>query len=700
MRGAAFVEWCLSVPGGHLAAGWAHTGVAGRMPDLAFATYSQRAVKAAIVWWDREDVRDHFARQGINVQLRTGWLAFLRTDMEQGLVLHSSDFTAIAVTLAGDEDTIRSACAGPLAAALLTLAAHLAITGHPLQSVAALLGWADFRTGQGSEWPGALDVPQAYRLATGRIAILMPRAATEGAKTYLVLPSGENLILNRYAPACTGGNGHVLLLSSAGVPDGPGLLVSPAGLAPLRPAPATLDDLFDGMTLSDPRLLCWLAPEMDLDVMAADRWRRRIVAYLATIAHAWNDGTFFCVLDEVLPIPNGYVFISGWLVGRAELVLIDAYGQEKVPLAGLARLPRSDVPGSLPLLLRDMAGPRSGFLACFPPSGPSRPVAMSCIGVRQPDGDMLTLLAPPPSPVQTGRDLRDRLLSLLIAADDTTLGGIASPALDACIAANPAPFVRSQIFGQPAGGDLSIIMTLRGPAEWMRHQLLLLATQPMPSVPDLLVVMEEGPEAASLRRQGALWSYLAGMGFRLLTLSYWPGDSDALALAAADIDKPSLLFMDAGLLPSTPSIPWLEGLARVAGYGVAGPVLLTPEGRIDSAGLEPMLLPAGGVVATRRLSGLPVEAASAADTGVDVPALPGTCLLLSTALYRRCGGWRSGFLTADAAALDLCRRAAEQGATIRLASGIALTLQRPVSGEADTMAMAIDASRLSGRGPI
>lgn len=156
-----------------------------------------------------------------------------------------------------------------------------------------------------------------------------------------------------------------------------------------------------------------------------------------------------------------------------------------------------------------------------------------------------------------------------------------------------------------------------------------------------------------------------------------PGFSVACNQGAAASDAPWLAFVNPDCLPDA------DALARLRAHAAAhdGPVLLGGD-LVDEAGVRDGAArrrdPDFGAMlrsAAARQLDVPVDDGTALQ---DVDAISGALMLMPRALFRRIGGFDSGYRL-HAEDLDLCRRARMAGAAVRVANDVRVVHVRGVS---------------------
>jgi hypothetical protein len=209
--------------------------------------------------------------------------------------------------------------------------------------------------------------------------------------------------------------------------------------------------------------------------------------------------------------------------------------------------------------------------------------------------------------------------------------------------------------------EVSVVVPLTD-SKLAEHQLAQLADDPDLRRLDLIYAIEATGARRFLDIAPQL-SQLYGTAFRVASLRQ-PPDFVASVNAASSLAHGRLLILlGAGVLPDQAG--WLRQMMEffdaAPGIGALGPKLLYEDDCISSAGVG-LVRAAHSQLWERKLFLRGLDRRSpAANLARPVLAVPATCLMVSTHLYRRLGGLRNTYLTKEFAEVDFCLRLVESG---------------------------------------
>lgn len=241
------------------------------------------------------------------------------------------------------------------------------------------------------------------------------------------------------------------------------------------------------------------------------------------------------------------------------------------------------------------------------------------------------------------------------------------PFVEACwraACAEPVTVEESVLGAPPAAPEVSIVVPLFGPMDWLLHQ-----AAPFSNDAELLrraelIYVIDDPERAEEALETARRAHAAyGVPARLLRLSRNCGYAAATNIGARAARAPFLLLMNSDVLPTGPG--WLARLLETyrawPGCGALGCRLLFGDGTIQHAGMVFTPFPRFDAwLCDHPLKNEPAAAEIVA-TPRAVPAVTGACLLVERSLFEQVGGLCEDYVIGDFEDADLCHRIAAAG---------------------------------------
>ncbi len=214
----------------------------------------------------------------------------------------------------------------------------------------------------------------------------------------------------------------------------------------------------------------------------------------------------------------------------------------------------------------------------------------------------------------------------------------------------------------PDAPEVSIIVPLYKRYDFMEHQLLEFRRDRHFGERCELIYVGDDPEIeAGVQREADYLSALYGVAFRVVSGQRNRGFSGANNLGAAAARGRMLLFMNSDVIPIAPG--WIERMQEAFSFGRVGAVgarLLFPDGGLQHAGMDFEFLDQFGIWSNQHPHmGLPPELDDPAMR--EVPAVTGACMMIPEEVFRRVGGWDTGYLIGDFEDSDLCFAVREAG---------------------------------------
>ncbi len=363
-------------------------------------------------------------------------------------------------------------------------------------------------------------------------------------------------------------------------------------------------------------------------------------------------------LDLALPVGDALL-----VVGRLDPLLDPAQ---------LAIMPPTGTPIASPLQRLAPDRPEVAALVSIPGE-----MAGICTQVRgqftAPNGQLLTLLSPlaPTTPELA----RAAILAAAppVAWTEVALATLFGPALAHWQAAF-VPLVTvadEMVFGTPpAEPVVSIIVPLYHDYSFLRAQLMAFAVDPDAPAVELLYVLDQPKDRLVVEQLLDGLTQALGVACRLIVLSCNGGYGLANNHGAALARGTGLVLMNSDVVPTSRGwiSRWWQRHRQHDRIGASGPKLLYADGSLQHAGL---------FFARERLpwwinkhyhKGYPA-AFPAAQQARAVPGVTGACLMIDRQLFRRLGGFNTGYVIGDFEDSDLCLRLRAEGFSIHYDSG-------------------------------
>ncbi|MDX2101955.1 MAG: glycosyltransferase [Alphaproteobacteria bacterium] len=363
-------------------------------------------------------------------------------------------------------------------------------------------------------------------------------------------------------------------------------------------------------------------------------------------------------LDLALPVEDAVL-----VVGRLDPAL---------PVGDLALMPPSGTALTTPVQRLLPGRAEIGVLAPI-----DTLLAPACRQVRGqlllPSGQMINLLSPLAPEAADQRRAAILAAAPVAAWTPAAIATLFGPAL----AVAQAAFVKTVAveeevsFGQaPRQPILSVIIPLYQEYHFLRPQLLSFAGDPDREHVELIYVLDQPKDRASVEHLLQGLSRVFGVACRLLVLSRNGGYAVANNLAVEQARGTGLVLMNSDVVPTRPGWTgrWWQRHCQITKIGASGPRLLYADGSLQHAGL---FFEAGRqpwFTNNHYFKGYPADFPPAL-TPRAVPGVTGACLMVERALYRSVGGFDSGYVIGDFEDSDLCLRLRADGRTIHYDPG-------------------------------
>ncbi|WP_372399160.1 glycosyltransferase [Azospirillum sp. HJ39] len=381
-------------------------------------------------------------------------------------------------------------------------------------------------------------------------------------------------------------------------------------------------------------------------------------------------------LDLAIPVPDGGLFLAGWLHDphglAAELVVRTPFGGERRVEGFAKRFPRDDVAA----LYGSTGIDRSGFILHLPGSPEPAEALQVTAELRLASGGALRLV-PPPRP-HAHADARAVVLGSLPPRFVTPdlLEHVMFPAVAPLHAAHLATRGEPElvVYGErKAKPPVSVIIPLYRTLEFLRFQISSFATDPAMADVELVFVLdspEQRDEVVHLLRG---FHGLYGLPMVLLVQSANYGYSAANNAGVAVARGNRLLFLNSDVVPDRAG--WLPqlvvALEERPGVGAVGPKLLFDDDSLQHAGLYFDRDLQGAWYNHHYFKGLPRDFAPACRPR-SVPGVTGACLLTTRSVFAAADGFCEDYVIGDFEDSDLCLRIRGQGLDIQYAPSVEL----------------------------
>ncbi len=432
--------------------------------------------------------------------------------------------------------------------------------------------------------------------------------------------------------------------------------------------------------LRDGALLETLAAQ---HVVPGDPNGERIRTVLQRPAFAGHDtldqfeGQLALQIDEAIGCGGSGLLLNGWLVeappGVRHIRL--RCGQRSVPvlLDAAVRTDRPDVIAKYGAALRSRAV-SCGFIVALDDC--LEPGEVPYVEVEVASGEV-GFLRLRPSPLSGLEAIRSTLSNLSPRYDEVRRTfGILGPALSSLNRERLAR-PRSQhelVFGTPPGApDCSVIVPLYGRIDYAEVQVALLAQEGFGARHELIYVVDDPADAASVSRLADSLYRRFALPLRLLLLDQNAGFAPACNAGLAAARGRHVCFLNSDVFGLQPD--WLDRLIATLGrrpdLGIVGPLLLFEDGTVQHQGIGYERMPEFGHWL------FPVHPAkgSRPSPGREVvvhPAITGACMVLSRRLALDLDGFDERYVIGDFEDSDLCLRARRLGVAVAVDHGVSL----------------------------
>ncbi len=250
---------------------------------------------------------------------------------------------------------------------------------------------------------------------------------------------------------------------------------------------------------------------------------------------------------------------------------------------------------------------------------------------------------------------------------------VLGPAVEALNATRIAVPVKAESVDYGVLADtprVSVIVPLYGRLDFMEYQMALFSAHPAARQTEFIYVLDDPPKQHEAERLFASVYQRFRVPFRVVLPDRNLGFAPASNLGLAHARGRYVCFLNSDVFPGTPD--WLEQLtARLENepdLGLVGPLLLFDDHTVQHKGMFFERLPQFAdwffcqhEDKGRRISG----------GGLERPlAITGACMVMTTALARRLGGFDQGYVIGDFEDSDLCLQAHELGLSCGVDTGV------------------------------